>query len=281
MLTLFETAEGLLSTDWGDHGHLQPLPISFPGYLASADFSWNVWEAAELMKDWSKATSRVSEAVNRLIMLDPDAKIGEALVLIADMYRLIGRTQIPNESALFKLLVLPNRKSTQVAKVVPGWHVTKQGVLAVQQALERVNELLSEASTSRAAEHAQTVHDPELARDELQWVADAMAIASKIGENCLHIRRPKCDLATFPRENATEIGKEMEALIAKFEALWLKRSRKGTGLKDSYQRLKHTLKVLQDGRAPEDKGLGGLVAESGYSILESVAQLFSSVTDDL
>src|SRR6185295_18746980 len=38
-------ALGLLTTDWGDHGHLQPLPVSYLGLLLGAGFSWNVASA--------------------------------------------------------------------------------------------------------------------------------------------------------------------------------------------------------------------------------------------
>ena len=38
-------AAGLLITDWGDHGHLQPLCVSWLGLLAGAGFAWNVADA--------------------------------------------------------------------------------------------------------------------------------------------------------------------------------------------------------------------------------------------
>ena len=39
-------ATGCLVTDWGDRGHLQPLPVSLPGFLTAACFSWNACYAA-------------------------------------------------------------------------------------------------------------------------------------------------------------------------------------------------------------------------------------------
>src|SRR6185295_16896207 len=34
-------ARGLLVTDWGDRGHLQPAFASWPGFLVAAEASWN------------------------------------------------------------------------------------------------------------------------------------------------------------------------------------------------------------------------------------------------
>ena len=34
-------ASGVLNTDWGDNGHMQPLPVSYLGYLFGAAMSWS------------------------------------------------------------------------------------------------------------------------------------------------------------------------------------------------------------------------------------------------
>ena len=40
-------AAGLLVTDWGDNGHLQPLPASYPGLAAAAGSAWNAGGAGD------------------------------------------------------------------------------------------------------------------------------------------------------------------------------------------------------------------------------------------
>ncbi|MDH3745261.1 MAG: family 20 glycosylhydrolase, partial [Acidobacteriota bacterium] len=40
-------AIGFLIADWGDNGHLQTLPASYPGFLAGAAFAWNSVEARQ------------------------------------------------------------------------------------------------------------------------------------------------------------------------------------------------------------------------------------------
>jgi hypothetical protein len=41
-------ARGFLVTDWGDRGHLQPLPVSFPGILQAAARAWNAGAEARV-----------------------------------------------------------------------------------------------------------------------------------------------------------------------------------------------------------------------------------------
>jgi N-acetyl-beta-hexosaminidase len=40
-------ATGYLITDWGDNGHWQVLPVSYPGFMAGAAMAWNVGGARE------------------------------------------------------------------------------------------------------------------------------------------------------------------------------------------------------------------------------------------
>src|SRR6185436_16742198 len=52
-------ARGCLITDWGDFGHLQPLPVSYLGFLAGAGFAWNVEAAAApLSQPWRELLAR-------------------------------------------------------------------------------------------------------------------------------------------------------------------------------------------------------------------------------
>lgn len=41
-------ATGLLVTDWGDHGHHQYLPVSYPGFIQAAATAWNVRKSKDL-----------------------------------------------------------------------------------------------------------------------------------------------------------------------------------------------------------------------------------------
>ncbi len=48
-------AKGLLLTDWGDGGHMNPLPISYPAYLYAAALSWRAAESGREAKSYLAA----------------------------------------------------------------------------------------------------------------------------------------------------------------------------------------------------------------------------------
>ena len=56
-------ATGYLVTDWGDHGHHQTLPVSYPGFVLGASASWN---AA------SSVSRSLAQGIN-LVFLDQQA----------------------------------------------------------------------------------------------------------------------------------------------------------------------------------------------------------------
>ncbi len=64
-------AEGLLMTDWGDSGHLQYLPVSYPGFLVGAAYAWNPRGAAP---------SEVEKALDRFVFYDRAGVMGRALL---------------------------------------------------------------------------------------------------------------------------------------------------------------------------------------------------------
>ena len=61
-------AIGYLNTDWGDNGHMQPLPVSYLGYLAGAAMSWNVGTRALRTRNrtgppcWTRTSSTTAPA---------------------------------------------------------------------------------------------------------------------------------------------------------------------------------------------------------------------------
>ena len=61
-LTLFFFFPSDLSfqtTDWGDHGHTQPLCISYPGLLAAAGYAWNTQPlVSRLHSPWRRKQRR-------------------------------------------------------------------------------------------------------------------------------------------------------------------------------------------------------------------------------
>ena len=70
--------EGVLLTDWGDFGHLQFLPISYPGLVYMGLYSWRMKEGTYLsLKDY----------LNAYIFDDKAEIMGECLLDLGNYYR--------------------------------------------------------------------------------------------------------------------------------------------------------------------------------------------------
>ena len=84
-------AIGFLNTDWGDHGHLQYLPVSYAGFAAGAAYSWCL------------ASNR---NMNLAAALDAYALpgLGQFACELGNVYQAVGKL-VKNSSALFRILV--------------------------------------------------------------------------------------------------------------------------------------------------------------------------------
>lgn len=78
-------AAGMIVTDWGDMGHLQYLPVSWAGILASAAHSWSTDGCTR---------ENLAEALNRYIFLD-SAQVMGRLALDAGNYYLLEEFLLP------------------------------------------------------------------------------------------------------------------------------------------------------------------------------------------
>lgn len=83
-------AKGFLVTDWGDHGHWQPLAASLPGILLGGAFAFTGAKAAK---------SDLEQELNRVM----DAPLGGTLLRLGTLY-LLGGALRANCSELFNIL---------------------------------------------------------------------------------------------------------------------------------------------------------------------------------
>lgn len=90
-------ASGYLICDWGDFGHLQYLPFSYPGFAAGAAFSW--------CYDSNRSIDIVS-ALNRHIFRDANNVVAGVVCELGNAYKRIGYL-MKNRSFLFNLLCKP------------------------------------------------------------------------------------------------------------------------------------------------------------------------------
>ena len=222
-------ALGCLITDWGDFGHLQPLPVSYLGFLAGAGFAWNV-EAAAAPLDHLWARLLDLHAFD-----DADAGIGAPLLALADAYLGTGARQ-KNGTALFYLLAFPQQDLTQ--RRYAG--LSEDGL----------------ASTERIVDGAAASLQPgdgdgerELVRRELRWVAGLLRLACRLGRARLAAGRtmPVQGLAA---ETRAALLAELEPLVAEHRHVWLARNRPG-GRADSVERLERLAALLAGGATGE------------------------------
>jgi hypothetical protein len=210
-------AAGMLICDWGDFGHLQPLPVSYSGLLAGAGFAWNVDSASPEM---SAADLPLAELLDLHAVDDPI--LGQALVELGNVYQLAGRTP-KNASTLFHLLLFAGEPMGM------GEGERFHGVTV--DTLGRSLEALQQAT----APLMDLAHADLLEAQELRWSADLLAFACRLGLARLQ-HGPGRSLADLPADARRALGRELEPLRLGHRQLWLARNRSG-GLEHSARRL--------------------------------------------
>ena len=196
-------AAGYLITDWGDFGHLQPLPVSYPGILAGAGFCWNA------------DTAQRPEALPLSRLLDahvPDLRGGggEALVQIGDAYLRTG-TAPTNGTVLFYLLRFPDGSLG---------HRRLRGLNA--EGLARAAEQVEDAAAG-VAEH---LGMDARVRQELSWVCGLLRFCARLGLARLETGATGSS-AELPTDRRRALCAELEPLITQHEPVWLGRNRAG------------------------------------------------------
>jgi len=216
-------ASGYLITDWGDHGHLQPMAVSWLGLAAGAAFAWNPSTAKEaLSAPWA-------EHLDLLLFGDRSEQLGGVQRALADLY-LELEARPKNGSPLFHLLTFPQDDLQ---------HPRYRGLKAddLQRVEQRANELGDELSGAQPV-----AVEGEVAMAELAWVARALALAAGIGQaRCS--AGPAAKLEEVARPRRLTLATELAELTEDFRLLWRQRSRPG-GLADSTDRLLATHRLL-------------------------------------
>jgi len=205
-------AEGFLLTDWGDNGHWQQLPVSYPAYVYGAAAGWNPGSEGEL---------DVEGFLSRHILLDPTGGTARALLAMGEVSD-NEVVRLPNAGVLAVLLALQLQPYHQKAlERFRGY------------AFERERALLDDALRSLAGAKLQA-DDGGLVREELEFTAQLLEHAARLGR--ARFATPGLATAEIPQQERRSLGAELESLAARYRKLWLARSRPG-GLEDSAGRM--------------------------------------------
>ena len=216
-------ASGYLITDWGDFGHLQPMPVSWPPLVAGAAFAWN--------PDLASAPDALDlpGLVDRHVDGGLGEGTGEVLAALGNVYQAAGVTPM-NASALFKLVNLAGRSLAGAGL----------GKLTAKD-LERAEGAVIEAADRLAVLPRREARGDLVAR-ELAWVAGMLAFACRLGRARL-AAGGEVPLADLPRRDRHALAERLSRQVEELPGLWLARSRPG-GMQQSLGRLESVRRLL-------------------------------------
>jgi hexosaminidase len=214
-------ATGMLVTDWGDNGHLQPLSVSYLGLLLGAGFSWNV-AAAERPLELD-----VPGLLDAWAFGDAAAVMGRVAHDLGNTYREAGSLRA-NSSVLFWILIKPERQFAPAG-------VTRDTLERALEHAGRASEPLSRARPATA--------EGALAGSELGWASDLLQFACRLGLARCSLDNPGA-LGSLPPSVAAPLAGELDGLLERHRALWAERNRPG-GLDDSARRLERIRDTLR------------------------------------
>jgi hypothetical protein len=218
---LAKGSHGFLTTDWGDMGHLQYLPISEPGFAYAAAVSWCLDTNADL---------DLAAALDVHAYDDPTGELGSALLSLGDTHRGIA-PQFPNISVLVMHLYYPQ---LQLGRGISAG-MTIDDLRVVEDQLAATVERLAHAGPMRS--------DGNLVIDELRTAAQLVALL------CRDARaRLEQDgwLSSVSEGKRAELARDLRPLIDHHRELWLARNHPG-GLDDSAAWLEHLLHCYETG----------------------------------
>ena len=196
-------AEGYLITDWGDRGHFQPLPVSYPGFALGARLAWN--PAGDLDESCERA-------LGLHLLGDRTGEAGRVLWHYTRLnYELVGEDG-GNWAQLARPLVSADRVSKlDASRLRDLSHRAREAGEAVGTALDRC-----------------AMEDPEapLLREEMRHAARALPIGAALAQ------WSQAEPVGISGEARDQLARQLDAWQAEFRELWLRRFRPG-GLEES------------------------------------------------
>jgi hypothetical protein len=233
-------ARGLLVTDWGDRGHLQPPSVSWLGFALTADLAWNPRELPLV------AAEHLDHLLTKhLGALDPLHFVLEGRFLALGRAGRTCEVAVRNASPLSLLLTRFDAAfpPPELRDLHP-YRLSRADEFLASQAAPHVrcDGALRLLSLSRPK--AETEPSLVVAR-ELTWAANLLRFACNLGFERLRVAdgRP---IGALPEDVRRQLAARLEPLITEHRALWLLRSRPG-GLDRSARWLERILEAL---RAP-------------------------------
>ncbi len=200
---------GYLTTDWGDNGHWQQLPISYPGFATGAAFSWCFQKNRDM---------DLESVLNQVVFKDRSHQMGKIMCDMGNEYNAWGLT-LPNGSPIHILL----QESSECLKPLE---------IADPKFIHETMDRLQDCMESLRAVRLERP-DASIIKEEMHLTLQLMQHACKRALNVY-----------FDSQNSPSTNKlyEIHEIISKYKRLWLARNRIG-GLSES---IAHFITLLED-----------------------------------
>jgi hexosaminidase len=189
-------AVGYLNTDWGDMGHIQYLPVSYPAYVYGAALSWCVEKNSEF---------DIELYLNKFIFKDENNIMGKLMMDLGNYY-LLETARVGNATKLFWML----NNDLEDLNSVKGFLV--QDFKKVGKHLEDLENKLKEAHMK--------CDDADLISKEIENGIRYVLHAVKRTEFMFNEYEDSTKLLQ-------ELGEDIEAIMKNHCELWLSRNRVG------------------------------------------------------
>jgi hexosaminidase len=224
-------AIGLLNTDWGDLGHWQQLPISYPGYAYGAAVSWHL----EGNKDIDLAG-----ALSQYAFRDASGVMGRLAYDLGNAYQQPG-VHMFNGSVLFWLY---HRTIQDIQESMPGaieraanyGHVPAHALDLLRQNAKPMSDIFENlhATVEYIDATVAPLGSAQMARPDASLIQREFEMTARMLRHGAKRGIAQIDPGAF---SADELAAELDKLEADYRALWLERNRPG-GLDDSAARLR-------------------------------------------
>ncbi|MDP9236338.1 MAG: family 20 glycosylhydrolase [Chloroflexota bacterium] len=211
-------AAGLLNTDWGDNGHMQPLPVSYLGFLYGASMAWSPARSADM--DTARALSLHA-------FDDPSGVTGRLAFDLGNAYEING-ARSRNGTLLAQMYFLPLKSDWPMHRVREG------GFEDTADQLEATLAKLDPARIRRP--------DAQQIVDEYACAVEMASVGAAIG--AAKYARVTGASTTKLRPLYKRAARRLDAITPDYEHLWLSRNRPG-GLRDSTARLRSLSAALR------------------------------------
>lgn len=215
-LGLKYNALGYLNTDWGDNGHMQPLPSSYLGFIVGAGMGWCVETNCE---------ADLPTLLDRFAFADRAGVMGRIAYDLGNIYQLIPFPQF-NGSWMFRALEYAGSElSARYHDLIANHGAEPLTPEVLLSAMARIESLIADLAGA----------------DMEQEDALIKAEFKQAGRLLIHGAKRTLRLIEAPNAPSDiEMRAELKGLIADQRTLWLERSRSG-GLDDSLARLQRLL----------------------------------------